>query len=413
MILRLLPLLAILHVALGVYYTEDRPSYGEITNSSIYSLHADGDILIPDRTTFIKATANATAEAKELTLKHRKNGRLAAAANQPSEIVTVCVGVAGNPTRTRIFRDMASCDKWGWKTLYVFQAFRNYDAFMAPEAMCVGHHNDPERSMFFDGEDCNKQGWTHDFVFWVNDCPWFEKCKGRDVFQHNTQIHLYEAFNPHRMMIAPGYDGRKYGWTYLYSFAYFAHYYVPSAEGYRFLASQRNRLFKRQMNSYLAESYRRVIFDRLISCWSGNAFYNNIPRGALVDWDRCRAVRDAAHGDAETYRTIQIYFAGPVHGEYNVAMVRLELRLQNRVWGAVNFPVGEFIGAQAIMVELRHALSAEYDLSVIVNNTREHMLLDPTPGEIRPELRRHPFLNPGNGMPPMIYGGYPPGGNNQ
>ncbi|KAF9313100.1 hypothetical protein BG003_005605 [Podila horticola] len=182
----------------------------------------------------------------------------------------ICVGVAGNPTRTRIFRDMASCDKWSWKTLYVFQAFRNYDAFMAPKAMYVGHHNEPERSMMF------------------------------EVFQHNSQVNVYQAFNPNRMMMAPGFDGNNYGWTYTHSFSYFAHYYVQSAEGYRFLASQRNRLFKRQMNSFLAESYRHVTFDKLISCWTGNAFYENTPTGSLVDWSRCRVVRDAAHGDAET-----------------------------------------------------------------------------------------------------------------
>ncbi|KAG0089301.1 hypothetical protein BGZ93_009937 [Podila epicladia] len=66
--------------------------------------------------------------------------------------------------------------------------------------------------------------------------------------------------------------------------------------------------------------------------------YNNIPWDDFVDWNRCRVVHDAAHGDAETL-AIQIYFAVPVRGEYNVEMVRVELRLQNWVWDAVNLPV--------------------------------------------------------------------------
>lgn len=78
--------------------------------------------------------------------------------------------------------------------------------------------------------------------------------------------------------------------------------------------------------------------------------------------------------------------------------------------GSVNFPVNEFIGAQPIIVELRNALSTDHDLSVIVNNTQENMRLDPTPGELRSENRNHPYLHSGVGMPPMIYGGYPPGG---
>lgn len=96
MILRLFPLLTILHVALA-YYTEHRPSYGEFSNSSIYNLPTDGDILIPDRTEFIWAAGNATVKANELAVMNRKNGRLAAA-NKPDAHVIVCVGVAGNPT---------------------------------------------------------------------------------------------------------------------------------------------------------------------------------------------------------------------------------------------------------------------------------------------------------------------------
>ncbi|KAF9370931.1 hypothetical protein CPB97_002350 [Podila verticillata] len=407
MILRLLPLLTILHVALA-YYTEHRPSYGEFSNSSIYHLPVDGDILIPDRTEFIWAVGNATAKANELAVMNRKNGRLAAA-NEPAELVLVCVGVAGTPARIRLFRDMKTCDQWGWQTLYVFQAYRNYNKFMAPEPMCVAHHNSPERSMIMQGKDCNKNGWTQDFVFWYNQCPWFaDKCKGKDLFQHNSQIHVYEAHNPHRLMMAPGYDGAKYGWSYSFSFAYFAHYFVPNAAGFRFLRSQRNRYVKRQEPHFLAESYRRVVFERLISCWRGN-YIPATPTGVLLDWNNCPAVRRAANGDFETFGSIQLFNMGESHGgEFHVPSVRVELRLQNRVWGAVHFPIGQPVGEYGIIVQLRNSLNVEWDLSVVVNDTTDHVDLNPTPGNIDFRNRIHPFLNPDLGYP-MIYGGHPPG----
>ncbi|KAF9580160.1 hypothetical protein BGW38_003304, partial [Lunasporangiospora selenospora] len=170
MIIRLLPILVVVQTALAVYYTNDRPSFGEFSDPSLYSLPADGKILVPDRSEFDYHVANATATALS---RSRKNGVSRAAATQ-SEIVNICVGVASNPTRIKLFKDRISCDIRGWTTLYTFQAFRNHNKFMAPTQMCVGWAKNPDRSIMFSSGNCGVSGWTHEFTFWYNQCPWFK-----------------------------------------------------------------------------------------------------------------------------------------------------------------------------------------------------------------------------------------------
>jgi hypothetical protein len=90
MIIHLLPILAVIQTALAVYYTNDRPSFGEFNNASLYSLLADGNILVPDRSGIVQHVANATAASKN------KNGVASTAAEQ-SDIMNICVGVCWKP----------------------------------------------------------------------------------------------------------------------------------------------------------------------------------------------------------------------------------------------------------------------------------------------------------------------------
>ncbi|KAF9925667.1 hypothetical protein BGZ67_008498 [Mortierella alpina] len=229
MIIRLLSILAVVQTALAVYYTDDRPSFGEFSNASLYSLPTDGNILVPDRSGFVQHVANATAASKS-----KMNGVSRAAAEQ-TDIMNICVSVAGNPTRTQIFKDRTSCDINGWNTLYTFQALRKYNKFMAPLQMCVGFASGPNRSMMFPGGDCNQAGWTHDFTFWYNQCPHFKSACDGNVYSKNMQVHVYEAFEPHRIMLAPGYDGTKHGWIYKWSLAYMSHFFALSSKGYKLI----------------------------------------------------------------------------------------------------------------------------------------------------------------------------------
>ncbi|KAF9901006.1 hypothetical protein EC991_006622 [Linnemannia zychae] len=210
MIIRLLPILAVVQAAFAVYFTSDRPSF---------------------------------------------------------DIMNICVAIAGNPTSTRLLKDRASCDFAGWTTLYTFQAFRNYDKFMAPQQMCTGWAPDPERSMMYTGDDCYRSGWLHDFTFWYNQCPWFKESCSDNVYHNNMQVHVYEAFDPHRIMLAPGYDGTRHGWTYKWSFAYMAHYFVMSSKGYKLLEIRHKPHLVKRADITRPNSKEKEALRALIDCW--------------------------------------------------------------------------------------------------------------------------------------------------
>ncbi|KAI9242871.1 MAG: hypothetical protein BYD32DRAFT_467620 [Podila humilis] len=111
---------------------EKGPKLRRVQQQLHYSLAANGDPLVPDRSYYVQELANATGEAKKEAIplsKTRKNSRKGAAATRPPEgTMMVCFGVAGNPTRIRLFKYAVTCDVSGWTILYVFQAIRNYYA---------------------------------------------------------------------------------------------------------------------------------------------------------------------------------------------------------------------------------------------------------------------------------------------
>ncbi|KAF9211934.1 hypothetical protein BGZ59_007435 [Podila verticillata] len=134
-----------------------------------HNFAANGDLLVPDRSFYVQELANATGEAKKEAIplsKTRKNGRKGAAATRPPEgTMMVCFGVAGKPTRIRLFKDAVTCDVSGWTILYVFQAIRKYDSYMAKRASCVGISTTKDKSMITAVSDCNKKGWNHYLAF--------------------------------------------------------------------------------------------------------------------------------------------------------------------------------------------------------------------------------------------------------
>ncbi|KAF9920480.1 hypothetical protein FBU30_009694 [Linnemannia zychae] len=80
------------------------------------------------------------------------------------------------------------------------------------------------------------------------------------------QFHVYEAFNPHHIMLAPGYDGTKHGWTYKWSFAYMAHYFALSSKGYNILQAQHNPDLAKRADIILANGKEMEVFRAPIDC---------------------------------------------------------------------------------------------------------------------------------------------------
>jgi hypothetical protein len=140
---------------------------------------------------------------------HRSNGVEIAAASK--DILPFCVGYASNPVRVRVFRNKLTCDGGVWSTLYTFTAHTKKDAYLAPQAMCSGISKDSKRGMFFSGKtSCAGGEWKQDFAF-------FESAK-------ILRVEMFQASNPHRMLLYPGYDGKAHGWQKAYDLKYLSFY---------------------------------------------------------------------------------------------------------------------------------------------------------------------------------------------
>ncbi|KAF9156990.1 hypothetical protein BG015_008493 [Linnemannia schmuckeri] len=141
---------------------------------------------------------------------HRSNGVRIAAVSK--DILPFCVGYASNPVRVRIFRNKLTCDGSGWSTLYTFTAHTKKDAYLAPQAICSGISKDGKRSMLFSGKTtCAGGEWKQDFAF-------FESAK---IF---LRVEMFQAMNPHRMLLYPGYAGAAHGWQKAYDLKYLSFY---------------------------------------------------------------------------------------------------------------------------------------------------------------------------------------------
>jgi hypothetical protein len=129
-----------------------------------------------------------------------------------------CVGMASNPTRVQIFNDRTNCDDNDWTTLYVFTAHKKKDDHYARRPICVGQSNSLDRSMLFPGRTaCTVDGWNNDFSFYESGCA--QGGVKDDGCTYELTV-VWEAFEPHRMMFYPHYDGHKHGWQEAYSLTY-------------------------------------------------------------------------------------------------------------------------------------------------------------------------------------------------
>ena len=140
----------------------------------------------------------------------RSNGVKVAAVSK--DIIPFCVGYATNPVRVRVFRNKMNCDVNGWSTLYTFTAYIKKDAYLAPQAMCTGISKDGKRSMFFSGKTtCAGGEWKQDFAFF----------EAANIY---TRVEMFQAMDPHRMMLYPGYNGEDHGWKKAYDLKYLSFY---------------------------------------------------------------------------------------------------------------------------------------------------------------------------------------------
>ncbi|KAF9129411.1 hypothetical protein BGW39_004178 [Mortierella sp. 14UC] len=141
-----------------------------------------------------------------------------AVATSPVEILPYCVGVALNPTRVKIFKNRMACDIKDWTSLFTFTAHTNYDKHHAPFPICVGKAGGPDRSMLFSNRtSCSVTGWATDFAFYESGTHGND---GAVVNPLHESTVMWQAYDPHRMMLYPYYQGGDDGWLWAYNLQY-------------------------------------------------------------------------------------------------------------------------------------------------------------------------------------------------
>ncbi|KAF9414309.1 hypothetical protein BGZ94_000436 [Podila epigama] len=299
----------------------------------------------------------------------RTNAVIQAAAAQ-SDLKDFCVGIARNPVRVKIFKDRVTCDIQGWNTLWIFQAHTKYDHHHAPWPMCVGNAENPSRSLlFFDESSCSVSGWVTDFYFYASG-----QLEGNpDQHWGHESTDMFAAFNPHRMMIYPYYEGEKRGWQRHHVFSYRSRFRPATSEEMRMIQGDLKDHAELHKRTDIARppsmAHRRAI-QNLIMAWDYPEVTMRTPQ-VTSGMNNADFVRHAQTGGYEglmyaadivlhrsvigRLTSIDIVIAGvvyasatvPINGDLHVGAIRQALQMSVRfgvpmpvarhttLWGAI------------------------------------------------------------------------------
>ncbi|KAG9072281.1 hypothetical protein KI688_000050 [Linnemannia hyalina] len=197
-----------------------------------------------------------------------------------------CVGMSSNPVRVQIFNDRTSCDDNRWTTLYVFTAHKKKDEHYARRPICVGHNDSPDRSMLFaDRTACTANGWSNKFSFYESGCA---QGGARDDGCNYELTVMWEAFEPHRMMLYPHYDGHQHGWQEAYSLTHKSRWRPATVSEVKLLKPHlptHSTLHKRTDIHPPYDLATLRCAQALIRLWSYNRVSNSTPRTIRGDID--------------------------------------------------------------------------------------------------------------------------------
>ncbi|KAF9102096.1 hypothetical protein BGX29_004947 [Mortierella sp. GBA35] len=190
-----------------------------------------------------KAAEEFVAHYNEAVYGNRTISRsnAAARASASTDVLPFCVGLAANPTRVRIFKNKMTCDISGWRTLFIFTAHTKQDVHQAPFPICTGMASNPNRSMLFSKRSsCSISGWDTDFSFYESGEKDYANPNPAISWLHQS-TEMWQTWDPHRMMLYPYFDGKKYGWTHAYNLQYRSRYRLAADnEIYRLTIQQGN-----------------------------------------------------------------------------------------------------------------------------------------------------------------------------
>ncbi|KAG0278093.1 hypothetical protein BGZ95_004726 [Linnemannia exigua] len=280
----------------------------------------------------------------------RTQASIRAAAPIKGTPTAFCVGIAYNPVRTKIFKNMETCDIQGWNTLWVFTANTEYDPYMSRDPMCVGQLHNPTRSMFFSGvTKCSDSGWVTDFSFYET---------GRDGHPAGTEtMHestdMWQADDPHRMLIYPHYKGAEHGWRWAYEFRYVNRWRLPTAKELDILRPhiyEHGELRKRNwFTEIIRNTAERNAINALIAQWDLDRidFYDM----RRINPSNMARFRAAAVLGGFTNQVENTYME--VNSHMFSSVTNIVLRVNGRILASITIPRNVHFGANIIREALR------------------------------------------------------------
>ncbi|KAF9093882.1 hypothetical protein BGX23_002774 [Mortierella sp. AD031] len=278
-----------------------------------------------------------------------------------TDVLPFCFGIAANPSRVRIFKNRMTCDREGFKTLFIFTAHTKKDIRHAPHPICTGFASAPDRSLFFSNRTtCDLGGFKTDFAFYESGQKGPNK---PDITSLHESSVMWQTFNPHRMMLYPYYDGSKLGWRFAYNLQYRSLYRLSTSKEIAFLkknlAKHEAVAMKLRVSSTPDVATRRCVRNMILA-WNGLAINPSVPniltgktlRGfvASAARDKCShlvsksAIRISrvsvkGFGSLEIAVGSKVYAAISLEGNINVAIVHLQAALQESARTARPVPI--------------------------------------------------------------------------
>ncbi|CAO3568764.1 unnamed protein product [Mortierella alpina] len=249
--------------------------------------------------------------SKVLGAGPQPSARSGRASSRKSISSTYCVGQAFNPHRIRVFKGMQS-------------------------------------HMIFPGEtSCSKAGWKTAFVFWGPGCK-NSQCQG--IIAAHESNELYQAYDPHRTMMYPYYDGATHGWKFFGHITYHCRHELPNAEEAAYL--------KAVVPAILQNHKRQVVDDTegdrgLVNCvmeivglWDLDEVRKNMPQGTLIYAKDVASFRPAAKdgGLTQYINSARI----DVQATLNSELANIQIQIGTHSYANVLIPTGVKIGARSI-----------------------------------------------------------------
>ncbi|KAG0375747.1 hypothetical protein BGX24_008697 [Mortierella sp. AD032] len=297
----------------------------------------------------------------------RTNGAVKAAGSVSSDIIPFCVGYATNPVRVRVFKNKMTCDDKGWSTLFIYTAHTKQEKHHAPYPMCVGNVRNPDRSMFFsDRKDCSINGWKTDFAFYESGA----KDGSKDANPLHQGTYMWQAQNPHRMMLYPYYPGDQHGWQFAYNLKYRSRYRLSSSSEMNWLKQTMNwhESAHKQISVSTASGSTFRCAQNLIQVWSNRVKFDGSGSTAIYPGnDSPLFITDAARDECSSLvKNAQIRA-----GRFNVAqtVTVIEVMLDNKVYAAASVESGSWMAQKQEHIRTALQESLRTGAPVAIANT--------------------------------------------